>query len=203
MQTAPIAAIDRHRLATDGEGVTSLVAFPGCELRCRYCINHDLLQPNVPSRILSTSELIDELKCDNLYFVATGGGITFGGGEPCLQSLFIEEFCRMRPSAWNVTIETSLHVDRTHIQRLLPHINQWIVDIKDTNKDIYKAYTGKSNDIVLQNLSYLLPEENMEEKLLVRLPLIADYNTANDIKKSRTILRKMGVKRFDEFKYIV
>lgn len=39
VHTAPVAAIARHRLTTDGQGVTTLVAFAGCPLRCRYCLN--------------------------------------------------------------------------------------------------------------------------------------------------------------------
>jgi len=34
-----ISGISRHRLATDGEGVTTLVGFHGCPLCCGYCLN--------------------------------------------------------------------------------------------------------------------------------------------------------------------
>ena len=37
--SAPLIGTDRHRLSTDGRGVTTLVAFHGCPLRCRYCLN--------------------------------------------------------------------------------------------------------------------------------------------------------------------
>ena len=36
---AKIIGSARHRLSTDGDGVTTLVAFHGCPLRCRYCLN--------------------------------------------------------------------------------------------------------------------------------------------------------------------
>ena len=39
MKTAALIGISRHRLTTDGEGVTTLVAFHGCPLRCKYCLN--------------------------------------------------------------------------------------------------------------------------------------------------------------------
>ena len=39
MKAAPLIGISRHRLSTDGEGVTTLVAFHGCPLRCKYCLN--------------------------------------------------------------------------------------------------------------------------------------------------------------------
>ena len=44
MTTARIFGVSRHRLTTDGEGVTTLVAGGGCPLRCRWCINQRLLR---------------------------------------------------------------------------------------------------------------------------------------------------------------
>lgn len=43
---APLIGIDRHRLATDGDGITTLVAFHECPLRCAYCINAQCFNPN-------------------------------------------------------------------------------------------------------------------------------------------------------------
>ncbi len=39
MNKAEIIGIKRHCLGSDGHGVTTLVAFHGCLLRCRYCLN--------------------------------------------------------------------------------------------------------------------------------------------------------------------
>ena len=78
---APLIAVARHRLAVDGQGVTTLVAFHGCTLRCRYCLNAQCLHPDGLSRTVTPAELLDEVMIDNLYFLATGGGITFGGGN--------------------------------------------------------------------------------------------------------------------------
>ena len=33
-----VIGISRHRLGTDGKGVTTLVALHGCPLRCKYCL---------------------------------------------------------------------------------------------------------------------------------------------------------------------
>lgn len=39
----PVIGVSRHRLGTDGNGVTTLVAFHGCNLRCKYCLNSEAL----------------------------------------------------------------------------------------------------------------------------------------------------------------
>ena len=44
MKAVPLIGIARHRLTIDGEGVTTLVAFHGCPLRCKYCLNPTSLQ---------------------------------------------------------------------------------------------------------------------------------------------------------------
>ena len=201
--SAPLIGIVRHRLATDGKGVTTLVAFHSCPLRCRYCLNPQCLDPDMVWRTVTTSELLNELLLDNLYFLATGGGVTFGGGEPLLRSEFIEEFCRIKPAEWKVNIETSLNVDRPHLERVLPHIDQFFIDIKDTNPSIYKQYTTRDNAQVLDNLQWLIEHDGMAEKILVRLPHIPNHNTQDDVDRSHAILNEMCITHFDEFNYIV
>jgi pyruvate formate lyase activating enzyme len=201
--SAPFIGIVRHRLATDGKGVTTLVAFHGCPLRCKYCLNSQCLDSKMVWRTITTSELLDELLLDNLYFLATGGGVTFGGGEPLLRSEFIDAFCRIKPAEWKINFETSLNVDRSHLERVLPHANEFFIDIKDTNPAIYKEYTTRDNVQVLDNLRWLLGHEGMAERIIVRLPHIPNHNTQEDVDRSRAMLEEMGVKYFDEFDYMV
>ena len=73
----PVFGISRHRIATDGEGVTTLVAFHRCTLHCHYCLNPQSLDPTTPCQVLTPEALLDATLIDNLYFLATGGGITF------------------------------------------------------------------------------------------------------------------------------
>ncbi len=199
--SAPLIGIVRHRLATDGKGVTTLVAFHSCPLRCRYCLNPQCLDPEKVWRTITTGDLLNELLLDNLYFLATGGGVTFGGGEPLLRSEFIDEFCHMKVPEWKVNIETSLNVDRKHLERVLPHIDEYFIDIKDTNPAIYKGYTTRDNAQVLDNLRWLMSHDGMAEKVIVRLPHIPNHNTQADINRSYSLLTEMGVKNFDEFEY--
>lgn len=203
MLQAPLIGLSRHRLSVDGEGVTTLVAFHGCPLRCHYCLNARCLRPDGILRTVTTGELAGELAVDNLYFLATGGGVTFGGGEPCLRSTFIEEFATLADPRWKINIESSLNVSTTHLRRLLPIVHQWIVDVKDCNPDIYRSYTGHDNRQVITHLRWLLSHEGMADRLLVRLPHIPHFNTDADVRKSRSFLEHIGVRKFDEFHYII
>lgn len=200
--TAPFIAINRHRLTTDGEGVTTLVGFHGCPLHCEYCLNAQCLQADGVWCRLTPGELYSEVEIDDLYFVATGGGICFGGGEPLLRSDFIKAFAEIMNPEWKLTIETSLNVPLENVKAIASLVQMWYVDIKDMNPDIYKAYGCKENKQVVSNLQWLAASE-YADKVIIRLPLIPEYNTDEDRQQSQQQLEKMGFTNFDKFNYIV
>lgn len=200
--TAPFIAINRHRLTTDGEGVTTLVAFHGCPLHCEYCLNAQCLQADGVWCRLTPGELYSEVEIDDLYFVATGGGICFGGGEPLLRSDFIKAFAEIMNPEWKLTIETSLNVPLENVKAIASLVQMWYVDIKDMNPDIYKAYGCKENKQVVSNLQWLAAN-GYADKVIIRLPLIPEYNTDEDRQRSQQQLEDMGFTNFDKFNYIV
>ena len=200
--TAPLIAINRHRLTTDGEGVTTLVGFHGCPLHCQYCLNAQCLQADGVWCRLTPGELYSEVEIDDLYFVATGGGICFGGGEPLLRSDFIKAFAGIMNPEWKLTIETSLNVPLENVKAIASLVQMWYVDIKDMNPDIYKAYGCKENKQVISNLQWLAAN-GYADKVIIRLPLIPEYNTDEDRQQSQQQLEEMGFTNFDKFNYIV
>ena len=200
--TAPLIAINRHRLTTDGEGVTTLVGFHGCPLHCEYCLNPQCLQSDGVWRRMTPGELYSEVEIDDLYFMATGGGICFGGGEPLLRSDFIKAFAEIMNPEWKLTIETSLNVPLENVKAIASLVQMWYVDIKDMNPEIYKAYGRKENKQVVSNLQWLAAN-GYADKVIVRLPLIPEYNTDEDRQRSQQQLEEMGFTNFDKFNYIV
>lgn len=199
-QRAKIAGIARHRLSTDGDGVTTLVVLHGCPLRCRYCLNPQTLGDGSFFHEYSPRQLYAETRIDELYFIATNGGITFGGGEPCMHPTFIREFRKLCGSEWQINLETSLNVPEANIRALLPVVNTLIVDIKDMNPGIYRSYTGQSNGLVISNLR-IIADAGRQGDCMIRLPLIPNYNTEVDRRESLKALESLGFDRFDLFTY--
>ena len=198
----PLIGICRHRLTTDGQGVTTLVAFHGCPLRCKYCLNAQCLRNDGVWRRMDVQDILDEVMVDDLYFKATNGGVTFGGGEPLLRFEAIADFCQQCPSEWQIYIETSLNVERRALETVAPYIDHYYIDVKDMNPDIYRHYTSIDNSRVLENLRWLADHIDLG-KVTIRLPHIPDYNTQADIDKSRQQLEAMGFRDFDCFEYII
>ena len=198
---APGVAGSRHRIATDGEGVTTLVAFHSCPLRCRWCLHPHTWREGSVFTMYSAHQLLANVQVDDIYFQATGGGITFGGGEPALRSRFIEEFRRICPKEWKINIETSLNVPQEHVIRLVGAADEFVIDIKDMNPRIYRDYTGIGNEQVIGNLSFLA-SEGKSDRCVIRIPLIPGFNTEEDRENSISELQKLGFTRFDKFEYI-
>ena len=197
----PLLSIARHRMGTDGAGITTLVAGAGCPLRCAWCINKKLLQETAPQNV-AASELLERVMVDDLYFRATGGGVTFGGGEALLHADFIREFRGICPSEWKINVETSLFVPRNYLAAVSDVVDLFVVDCKDMNPDIYKKYTGEEGSVMTENLQYLLQRAG-SERVIVRVPLIPEYNTEEDQKKSAQMLTEMGVEKLDLFSYCI
>lgn len=204
---APIFGISRLRMGTDGNGITTLVAFMGCPLNCKYCLNpqcHEpiykwnglALRPGV--RMLTPQELYEEVKIDNIYFQTTGGGICFGGGEPGIYADFIREFRKICGGRWKITIETSLaNVD---IKKLASVIDQWIVDIKSTDTSIYHDYTGV--DAPTMDWIDSLKQNVDDEKVMMKVPLIPDYTTEEMVESEIKELHNIGFSNVVRTKYI-
>ena len=198
--TFPLMGFARHRIGTDGHGVTTLAAAWGCPLQCRYCLNPKCRVESTPVRHVTVPALYEMARCDDLYFQASGGGITFGGGEPLQHADFIAGFRRRCGRRWRITMETSLYASTDRLQTALGCVDEFIVDIKDMNPAIYRAYTGMDNKCVLQNLGALFASAG-SGRVLIRVPLIRGFNTPADVLRSLGQLRRMGFTRFDAFPY--
>lgn len=199
----PLMSIARHRMLTDGVGVTTLVTSYLCPLKCKYCINRMCMELPEKVEYLNIDELYEKVKIDDLYFVSTGGGLTFGGGEPLLYSEFIKEFItKYKHTGWTFNLETSLSVPREKLEDVIGLVDCYIIDCKSMNEETYEKYTGKSMNEFSDNLKYLLSVENAE-KIRVRVPLIPGFNDTEEQYLSKEILKSMGVSNIELFDYVI
>lgn len=197
----PLLQLSRHRLGTDGVGVTTLVAGAGCPLHCRWCINSRLLKEASPLPV-TAEELKARVAVDDLYYRATGGGICFGGGESLLHAEFIRRFREVCPSDWHLAVETSLAVPLQSLETVIGVVDEYIVDIKDLNPERYTRYTGGDVKQMMGNLRYLLSRADASQ-ILVRVPIIPLYNSGEDQVANAEVLKSMGVNRLDLFSYVI
>ena len=198
--TAPVIAVSRLRMKIDGPGITTLVCFHGCPLRCHWCINPFSFAAETKRNHMTAQQLYEQVKLDELYFLSTGGGVTFGGGEPLLYPTFLQDFRQVCGGEWHLCAETSLSVPWENVEQAAGCIDHFYVDCKDTDPAIYRRYTGQDNSLMLENLKRLLVLVG-PERITVRVPVIPDFNTEENQQRSRVKLETMGIRNFDLFTY--
>ena len=194
-----IHGIARRRLGTDGHGVTDLVAMAGCPLSCEYCLNGKLLAEGSTKEI-AADDLLASVMQEACYFVGTGGGVTFGGGEPLLQWEAILEFAALRPDWMSLSIETALQAPQAAVVALIPKVDLWIVDIKSLDPDVYRRYAHGNLSVALQNLEALA---EVKDRVLVRVPIIPEYKDEATARAEADVIAKMGFEKIDVFPYVV
>jgi pyruvate formate lyase activating enzyme len=173
-------------------------------LRCKLCINpqtwHERSDGKPAFERVTPAELYDRVKIDSLYYLATGGGITFGGGEPLLHTDFITAFREVCHPDWRIYAESCLHIPEEHVRAAAESVDHFFIDIKDMDPAVYKAYTGRDNAAVKSNLTLLLSLVG-PDRVTVRVPHIPDFNTDAHVEASVAELRAMGVTLLDVFTY--
>lgn len=127
---------------------------------------------------LSVEECMKEILRDRGYYERSGGGVTVSGGEPLLQSDFVAElFKACKEEGIQTCCESTCYVDWKEIERILPHTDIVISDIKHMNTEVHKRYTGVPNERILENLKKLAGDGR---ELILRIPVIPNINDDMD-----------------------
>lgn len=127
----------------------------------------------------SAEELSDKL-CQYIpLFEASGGGITFSGGEPLMQADFLCEVIDIIKKKNNVhiAVQTSGFADAAVFRRVVEKVDYVMMDIKIADREMHKKYTGVYNDVILKNFRFL---KKSGTEYVVRIPLIPDITDTRE-----------------------
>ncbi len=169
MNTGKIHSIETFG-TLDGPGIRTVVFMQGCPNKCQFCHNPDAAI-NKGGREYSASELVTELIKNKAYWQdyndqvqQVRGGVTFSGGDPIAQPEFLLEVIqRLHDEKVHVVVDTSLNCDIEVVQKLAPHVDLWMISIKQMFNAIHEQLIGVSNTRILENilaLDTLLTEIN-------------------------------------------
>ena len=183
-QTGRIFDIQRYSLH-DGPGIRTIVFLKGCYLRCKWCCNPESQEyaiqemtragkKEIMGRDVAVEELMDEISKDRIYYARSGGGITLSGGECMAQPDFSEAILRAcHDYGFNTAIETTAFASREVVERLLPHVDHFLMDIKHMDSRKHEEFTGKPNEQILENAKFIA--ENARD-LIIRVPTVPTFN---------------------------
>lgn len=183
-QTGRIFDIQRYSLH-DGPGIRTIIFLKGCYMRCKWCCNPESQEYGIQNMTLanktktvgkdvSVEELMDEIVKDAVYYQRSGGGVTLSGGECMAQPDFSEALLRaVHEYGYNTAIETTAFASREVVDRLLPHVDHFLMDIKHMNSTKHMEFTSKPNELIIENAKYIA--ENAKH-LIIRVPTVPTFN---------------------------
>ena len=174
----------------DGPGIRTIVFLKGCVLRCRWCCNPEsqnyeietmMVQGKLKTigRDITVREVMGTVEKDRPYYKRSGGGLTLSGGESLCQPDFARDLLRAaKESGINTAMESMGCAPYETIEKILPYLDTYLMDIKHTNPAKHKEFTGRSNELMLENAKKIAASGMTN--LVIRVPVIPGFNDRVD-----------------------
>jgi pyruvate formate lyase activating enzyme len=174
----------------DGPGIRTIVFLKGCVLRCRWCCNPESQEydvqtmrvagkPKIIGKDVTVAEVMETVEKDRGYYRRTGGGLTLSGGECLCQPDFCEALlASAKQRGISTAIESMACAEWSVIERMLPHLDTYLMDIKHMRPDKHREFTGKSNELMLANAKRVA--ESGKTQLVIRVPVVPTFNATEE-----------------------
>lgn len=174
----------------DGPGIRTIVFLKGCALRCRWCCNpesqsfeKEIMVINQKEKVMgqdvTVEEVLEIVRKDLPYYKRSKGGITLSGGECTLQPEFSAGLLRgSKEIGISTAIESMAFADDKEIEKLLPYLDLYLMDIKHMDGKKHKEYTGKDNKKMLENAKKIA--DSGKTQLIIRVPVVPGFNDTRE-----------------------
>ena len=143
--------------------------------RCGTCIPACPSQARaIAGREVTVDEVIMEIAKDTVFYDASGGGVTFSGGEPLMQPDFLTALlgeCRLR--GIHTAIDTCCYAEGAIMEKIAPLADLFLCDIKHVDPGKHKQFTGVENGQILENISFLTKSGR---PVIIRIPVVPGFN---------------------------
>ncbi|MBU0982685.1 MAG: glycyl-radical enzyme activating protein [candidate division Zixibacteria bacterium] len=187
----------------DGPGIRTTVFLKGCPLLCPWCHNPESRNPGVEKlgdngtvvgRDITVDELLAEIRKDFIFYEESGGGVTFSGGEPMMQTEFLGAVLRVCHDQDIATaVDTSGYAPWDDFERILVDVDLFLFDIKLVDSTAHRTYTGVPVEPVLENLRHLLERGAAVQPRIPLIPGITDTDENLDA-IARLLLPMPGIR---------
>ena len=147
-----------------------------------------------------TPQALTERLADKLWMLsATGGGVTFSGGEPMRQGDFLLSCLKCLEGKTHRAVQTCGYAPKSIFSQVLENCDYMLYDLKLMDNDLHRRYTGVDNGLILENYQSLaasgLP-------FITRIPLIPGVNdTAENLTATAEFMASHGVGKIELLPY--
>jgi len=166
-----------HSLEKTGENGSSVIHTydrERCEA-CGRCTAHcDARALEAVGRTLTVEEVMSEVRQDKAFYAASGGGLSISGGEPLAQIDFtLELLSAAGREDIHRCVETSGFSSWARFRAILPVVDLFLFDFKETDRSLHVEFTGQSNELILSNLRSL---HDGGANIQLQCPIIPEFN---------------------------
>lgn len=127
---------------------------------------------------MTVTEVIDDVMKDLRFFKESDGGITVSGGEPMLQHEFTLALLKeAKKQGIRTAMETSGFAPLEQYKKVLPYVDEFLWDYKETDETKHKEFTGVNNQRILENLDALY---KAGASIVLRCPIIPGLNDTEE-----------------------
>jgi len=182
MRTGKLHSIETMGLV-DGPGIRTVFFLQGCPLRCAYCHNPDS-QTFHGAKEITPDEVVNMAMRYETYYRATGGGVTFSGGEPLMQGEFlIEALKKLKEKGVTTCVDTSGYGQTTYYEEIFKYTDHILLDIKHVDNDAHEVLTGRDMTGIKTFLSAL---KSFKGRIIIRHVMVPGL-TDNDEAMSKLL----------------
>lgn len=165
--------------------------------RCVDACTHDARQ--LCGKEMTAEEILKTVLKDKSFYLESGGGVTFSGGECMLYSDFLAEILKMcKNEGINTAVDTAGNVAYTEFEKIIPYTDIFLYDVKCFSEQKHIEGTGVSNKLILENLTRLSKE--FKGDIIIRIPVIDGYNT-DELPEIAGLLKNLGISRVELLPY--
>lgn len=113
-----------------------------------------------------------------MFIEESEGGVTFSGGEPTMQPAFLKQLLiACKDEGIHTAVDTCGYTSHQTLSEIIPYTDLFLFDLKHVNPEKHLAFTGKSNEVILENLSFIIKSK---KKIRVRIPVVPVFNFLDD-----------------------
>ena len=123
---------------------------------------------------ISVGQVMTEIEKDAVFYEQSGGGVTFSGGEPLMQPVFLLMLliqCQLQRI--HTAVDTSCYVKPDFLGKISEKTDLFLCDIKHMDSDMHKRFTGVENNLILDNIKRL---SEAGKEIIIRIPIISGFN---------------------------
>ncbi len=128
----------------------------------------------IAGEIKTSDEVMREVLKDKVFYDSSNGGMTLSGGEPMYQFEFAKELLvKARENSIHTAIETCGFAPSEHYREIVPFVDLFLFDYKETDPNKHREYTGVTNELILKNLELI---NSLGANIILRCPIIPGCN---------------------------